>query len=76
MIGPITLEAKQIGERSAGNPHAAFDVAGAGNVVWSRAKTNTGAPVPDPTCEGLGVKFPGPTRLVPRRRESAVLHVR
>jgi hypothetical protein len=29
-IGPITLEVKQTGERSAGNPHAAFDVAGAG----------------------------------------------
>ena len=26
-IGPIILEAKQTGERSAGNPHAAFDVA-------------------------------------------------
>ena len=25
-IGPITLEVKQTGERSAGNPHAAFDV--------------------------------------------------
>src|SRR5215813_9479541 len=35
-IGPITLEAKQTGERSAGNPHAAIDVAGAGNVAWSR----------------------------------------
>ena len=27
---------KQMGERSAGNPHPAFDVAGAGNVAWSR----------------------------------------
>src|SRR5215468_812824 len=34
--GPITLEVKQTGERSAGNPHAAFDVAGAGNVARSR----------------------------------------
>src|ERR1700756_2514029 len=25
-------------------------------------------------CEGLGVKFPGPTRLVSRRRESVVLY--
>jgi hypothetical protein len=25
-------------------------------------------------CERLGVKFPGPTRLVSRRRESAVLY--
>jgi hypothetical protein len=36
MIGPINLDAKQTGERSAGNPHAAFDVAGTGNVAWSR----------------------------------------
>ena len=35
-IGPISLGAKQTGERRAGNPHAAFDVAGAGNVAWSR----------------------------------------
>src|SRR6266699_6847037 len=35
-IGPISLGAKQTGERSAGNPHAAFDVAGAGNVARSR----------------------------------------
>src|SRR5258706_16442805 len=35
-IGPITLEVKQTGERSAGNPHAAFDVAGTGNGAWSR----------------------------------------
>jgi hypothetical protein len=34
-IGPITLEVKQTGERSAGNPHAAFDAAGTGNVAWS-----------------------------------------
>jgi hypothetical protein len=31
-IGLITLAAKQTGERSAGKPHAAFDVAGTGNV--------------------------------------------
>ena len=30
------LEAKQTGERSAGNPHAAFDEAGAGNVARPR----------------------------------------
>src|SRR5262245_47637472 len=35
-ISPITLEVKQTGERSAGKPHAAFDVAGAGNVARSR----------------------------------------
>jgi len=35
-IGPIGLGAKQTGERSAGDLHAAFDEAGAGNVAWSR----------------------------------------
>src|SRR5271166_2243906 len=35
-IGPIILEAKQTGERSAGNPHAAFDEAGAENVARPR----------------------------------------
>src|ERR1700720_656584 len=35
-IGPTILEAKQTGERSAGNPHAAFDEAGAGNVARPR----------------------------------------
>ncbi len=31
VIGPITLGEKCAGKRSAGNPHAAFDVAGTGN---------------------------------------------
>jgi hypothetical protein len=35
-IGPISLGVKQTGERSAGNLHAAFDEAGAGNVARSR----------------------------------------
>ena len=35
-IGPINLEAKRTGERKAGNPHVAFDVAGTGNVARSR----------------------------------------
>lgn len=34
LIGIITLEEKPIGKRSAGNPHAAFDVAGNGEVPW------------------------------------------
>jgi hypothetical protein len=64
MIGLITLEEKHAGKRSAGNPHAPFNVAGAGNVAWSRScdtrrrkgeqrgtqtSTYTGAPVLDPT---------------------------
>ena len=35
-IGPISLDVKQMGERSAGNPHAAFDAEGAGNVARSK----------------------------------------
>jgi len=33
LIGLITPDTKQTGKRSAGKPHAAFDVAGAGNVT-------------------------------------------
>jgi hypothetical protein len=36
--GPINLGMKQMGERSAGNPHAAFDVEGTGDVARHRAK--------------------------------------
>jgi hypothetical protein len=36
MIGPISLDVKQMGERSAGNLHAAFDAEGAGNVARSK----------------------------------------
>ena len=53
-----------MGARSAGNPHAACDVEGAGNVARPGGLGLAGAPVLDPTCERLGVKVPGPTRLV------------
>jgi len=63
LIGPITLEAKHAGERSAGKPPAPFDVAGAGNVTMAAGLRTTakavdnppepkvGAPVLDPTDE-------------------------
>ena len=35
----IDLDAKQTGERSAGNPYAEFDVAGTKNVAWSDTVT-------------------------------------
>ena len=35
-IGLITLGAKRTGKLSAGNPHAGFDVAGAGNGAMGR----------------------------------------
>ncbi len=37
MIGLINLGVKRTGKPSAGNPHAGFDVAGTGNVAWSRS---------------------------------------
>jgi hypothetical protein len=61
MTGLITLDTKHAGERSAGNPPAAFDEAGAGNeatVAGLRASAKAlehppapkvGAPVLDPT---------------------------
>ena len=36
MISHINLGVKHIGKRSAGNPHAAFDEAGTGDVEWLR----------------------------------------
>ena len=46
-IGPISLEAKQTGERTTGNPRAAFDEAGAGNVARPRwCDTRTGKSEP------------------------------
>ena len=62
-IGPVTLDAKCAGARSAGNPHAACDAAGAGDGATAspirarRGKPRTQprtilratAPVPDPT---------------------------
>jgi hypothetical protein len=41
----------------------------------TRTSTYTGAPVSDPTCERLGVKFPGPTRQeLPSLELSEPLH--
>ena len=48
MIGPINLDVKLSGKRSAGNPHAAFEVAGAGNVT-KRVGLRTAAKVADNT---------------------------
>ncbi len=72
LLGPITLGAKHPEKRSAGNLHAAFDVAGAGNVARGaglrpRAKAlgkppdrAEGAPVLDPTWEGGEGEAPDP----------------
>jgi hypothetical protein len=75
MIGPITLDMKQTGKRSAGNPHATFDVAGAGNATMAAglraiAKAmeippmpTVRAPAPDPTDEREEETEPGQTGL-------------
>jgi hypothetical protein len=64
-IGPINLDEKLLGKRSAGNPHAAFGEAGAGNVtkgagLRTAAKAADNPPVPkvsapvlDPTVQVL-----------------------
>jgi len=53
-IGLISLDMKQMGERSAGNPHAAFDVAGAGNVARSRYLGRSRRASPRPYRRGGG----------------------
>ena len=53
----INYYTKPLGQRSAGKPHAALDVAGAGNVPMGHA------PVLDPTCERLEVKALRSTHL-------------
>jgi len=71
-IGLINRGAKRAGKRSAGNPHAAFEVAGAGDGVTDdskrarRGKPRTQprevlratAPVFDPTRSGVKSIFP------------------
>jgi hypothetical protein len=64
MIG-YKPDEKPLGKRSALNAHAAFDVAGTGNMtktIINKINSIGDAPVLDPTCERLGVKFPLPTR--------------
>ena len=62
MIGLITLDVKQTGKRSAGNPHAAFDVAGAGNVtmvVGMRSKAKAMELPPTPTVRACSRPYRG-----------------
>ena len=39
----------------------------------TQTSTYTGAPVLDPTCEGLGVEFPGPTQHHPALRVDRIM---
>src|SRR6202035_1255225 len=71
-IGPINLGMKQMGERSAGNPHAAFDVEGTGDVARHRPKpARQSSTLPpegrDQTCQlGPGLpRLPPPITVVP-----------
>ncbi len=52
MIGQISDEAKPSGKRSAGKPHAAFEVAGAGNGIHLRIT----APALDPTVASIAAE--------------------
>jgi hypothetical protein len=52
MRGPITLGAKRAGKPGAGDPHAGFDVAGAGDVAMGaglRPEAKAEDEPPDPT---------------------------
>lgn len=67
-IGPINLDEKLLGKRSAGNPHAAFDEAGAGNVTKGVGlRTTAKAPnsPPDPKGKRASSRpYVRPERLV------------
>jgi hypothetical protein len=87
-IGLINLDMKETGKPSAGNLHAGFDVAGAGNqlTVWlmrhsqrkrratDRPNLRGVAPVLDPTLEGWTGAIPsGYSILSGTNRSSGVL---
>jgi hypothetical protein len=89
-IGLINLQVKLAGKPGTGKPYAGFDVAGVGNVTRGAGLRPTakaldeppdptvGAPIPDPTWEGVGVRFPHATRLDyqhlrPSRRSPGIL---
>jgi len=78
MIGPITLDMKQAGKRSAGKPHAAFDVAGAGNVTMAAGLRPTAKAMEVPPAPTVRAPAPDPTdeRVVSRRREIVLLYER
>ena len=80
-VGHISFGVKPTGERRAGNPHTAFDAAGAGNVAWPKIVCDTrkrtarqqgtqtptvaGAPVLDPTTEEALVSWRAQSRKTP-----------
>ena len=67
MIGPINLDVKQTGERSAGKPQAAFDVAGAGNVTMAAGLRSTAKAVERPPEPTFGGRVSGRERGYPSK---------
>ena len=70
MTGPITLDVKQTGERSAGNRQAAFDVAGAGNATMvaglrATAKAVESPPAPAGARASSRPYLQGPAGAIP-----------
>ena len=70
MIGPINLDMKHTGERSAGNRPAAFDVAGAGNVTMvaglrAIAKAVESPPAPTDARASSRPYLRGPAGAIP-----------
>src|SRR3954465_10484573 len=63
----ISLDVKRMGERSAGNPHAAFDVAGAGNVARAEFSGRRWRASPRPYPGRGGRSLEGRTTHDPRR---------
>jgi len=71
LIGPITLAVKQAGERSAGKPHATFDVAGAGNVMMAAGLRATAKALENPPEPKVGAPVLDPTARTTARRFAA-----
>jgi hypothetical protein len=65
MIGLISRDTKQTGERSARNSHATFDVAGAGNVMMLTGLRATAKAVDYPPEPTIGAPVLDPTEYVP-----------
>ena len=60
--GLISHGPKQTGERSAGNPHATFDVAGVGNVIMAAGLRATAKAVEHPPEPTVGAPVLDPTK--------------
>jgi hypothetical protein len=67
MIGPISPDVKQMGARSAGKPHAACDVEGAGNVARSGCLGQLARQ--SSTLPGRPFFVPSPAFRIPERAE-------